>query len=130
MANAASRILRVMQKTNKDTISEIVYLKVKQKNPLIVNLEDRMDITEDFLIFDDTIIKERIEVGDILTATTFNDGQRYLISQGFKKELKPKIINNLDTDSEIDMLSAKQGKVLNDKIKQLESKIAELESKI
>ena len=130
MANGANRIFKIMQKSGTNTISEVVYLTVKSLKPLVLNLEDRLDLTEEFLIFSDSIIKDRLQIGDILTATTYNDGQKYYISQGLKKDLRRKVVNNLESDSEIDGLSAKQGAILLQKINDLQTKLTQLQSKV
>lgn len=123
MANAASRIFKIMQNSGTDTVSEVVYLKVKSTNPLILNLEDRLDITEEFIVLSDSIIKDRIQIGDILTATTFNNGQTYLVSQGLKKDLRRQVVDNLNSTSNIDNLSANQGRILYGYIEELRNTI-------
>lgn len=130
MANSASRLFKLMQKSGTDTISEIVYLTLKSKNPLIFNLENRLDITKDFISFDDNILLEKLNIGDTVQATTFNNGQMYFIQQGLKKKIKAEIIDNLTSTSNIDSLSAKQGSVLLDKINALERRVEALERRI
>lgn len=88
MANGAGRIFKIMQKTNVDTVSEVVYLTVKSTSPLILNLENRFDITSDFYILNDEIVPSKISVGDKLLAFTFNDGQCYFIQQAIGKDIK------------------------------------------
>lgn len=62
MANGASRIFKFMQTAGTDTVSEVVYLTVKSSNPLIFNLESRFDITSDFYILSDQIVKSKLTI--------------------------------------------------------------------
>lgn len=130
MANGASRIFKLMQNAGTDTVSEMVYLTVKSTNPLIFNLEDRLDITEEFYVLNDNIIKERLNIGDVLTATTFNNGQKYLINQGLKKDMRRKIVDNLSSTSDIDGLSANQGRILLQIVNELKNKVDTLQNEV
>lgn len=94
MGNGASRLFRIMQKSGTDTVSEVVYLTVKSVSPLTLNLEDRLDITEQFIVLNDEIDKSKIKTGDKLIASTFNAGQCYFIYQALNKDIKKS--NNLE----------------------------------
>ena len=88
MANGANRIFEVMKNTSEETNirpSLVVSLTVKSINPLILTRDDRLEITEDFCIFSKYIDKTAIEIGDILTAFLFNDGQVYYIEENTNK---------------------------------------------
>ena len=88
MANGAGRIFEVMKNTSEETNikpSLVVSLTVKSINPLILTRDDRLEITEDFCIFSKYIDKTAIEIGDILTAFLFNDGQVYYIEENTNK---------------------------------------------
>lgn len=88
MANGANRIFKIMQKSGTDTISEVVYLTVKSTKPLTLNLENRLDISEQFIVLNDEIDKSKIKTGDKLIASTFNGGQCYFIQQAQNKDIK------------------------------------------
>lgn len=121
MGTGANRILKVMQKSGKNTISSAVFLTVNSLNPLTFKLDDRLVITKEFYILSDDIILSRLAVGIKLLAFTFNDGQCYFIHQTVDDNIiKTKIIDNLTDDSIIDSLSARQGKLLNIRVAQLE----------
>lgn len=79
MADAANKFLNIMKQTNKDTISSLVSLTVKSKNPLQLSMGDRIILTEDFVVFDSYIDKSKIEVGDKFKAVSLNDDQIYFI---------------------------------------------------
>lgn len=88
MANGASRLFKLMQNSGTDTISEVVYLTITSTSPLIFNLENRFDITDDFYILSDDIVKSKLSVGDKVLAFTFNSGQCYFIQQALDKNVK------------------------------------------
>lgn len=79
MANGVSKIFKIMQNAGTDTISELLSLTVKSKNPLILTDGDRLHLTNDFLYFDSYIDTSKIKVGDKFVATTYNGGQTYYI---------------------------------------------------
>lgn len=95
MANGASKIFKIMQNTSKAPTSKALYLTVKSLNPLNLTLDDRLIITENFCIFDDLIDKTKLSIGDVLLATTYNDGQLYLIHQAISSEVP---LKNLQQD--------------------------------
>ena len=100
MGTGANRILKIMQKSGKNTISSVVFLTVNSLNPLTFKLDDRLVITKEFYILSDDIILNRLNVGIKLLAFTFNDGQCYFIHQTVDDNIiKTKIIDNLDDDS-------------------------------
>lgn len=124
MGTGANRILKVMQKSGKNTISSAVFLTVNSLNPLTFKLDDRLVITKEFYILSDDIILSRLAVGIKLLAFTFNDGQCYFIHQTVDNNIiKTKIIDNLTDDSIIDSLSARQGKLLGIRVKTLEDEV-------
>ena len=79
MANGASKLFKIMQKSGTDTISEMISLTVKSKNPLVLTDGDRLNLTKEFLYFDSYIDITKINVGDKFVATTYNAGQTYYI---------------------------------------------------
>lgn len=124
MGTGANRILKVMQKSGKNTISAKVFLTVNSLNPLTFKLDDRLVITKEFYILSDDIILSRLSLGVKLLAFTFNDGQCYFIHQSVDDNIiKTKIIDNLNDDSIIDSLSAKQGKLLGIRVTELEEEV-------
>ena len=137
MANSASRIFKIMQNAGTDTISEIVFLKVKTIDPLVFNLENRVDITEEFYILSENIVIDKLKKDDILTAITFNGGQIYLVLQGLEKnfsqteELKDEI-DNIKSDLEkiSDTVSKEDFDDLLLKVDTIETNISTLEERI
>ena len=124
MGTGANRILKVMQNSGKNTISSKVFLTVNSLTPLTFKLDDRLVITKEFYILSDDIILSRLTLGVKLLAFTFNDGQCYFIHQAVDNNIiKTKIIDNLNDDSNIDSLSAKQGKLLGIRVTELEEEI-------
>ena len=84
MANGAGRLFDVIKNTSEGTNtqpSEVVSLKVKSLNPIVFIKDDKLEITENFCVFNKTFNLETTEVGDIITAFIFNDGQSYFIQQ-------------------------------------------------
>ena len=137
MANSASRIFKIMQNAGTDTISEIVFLKVKTIKPLVFNLENRLDITEEFYILSENIVVDKLKKDDILTAITFNGGQVYLILQGLEKnfgqteELKDEI-KSIQSDLEKigDTVPKTDFDNLAKRVQTAETKISTLEKKV
>lgn len=82
MANGASRLFKIMQNAGTDTVSEVVSLTVKSLNPLVFNLDNRIDLTSEFYTLSNDVDRNRLRVGTKVVATTFNGGQNYFISQG------------------------------------------------
>lgn len=82
MANGAGRLFDVMKKTgeaSKGVSSKLVSLKVKSKEPLIFQIDDRLEITEEFCYFSNSADKELLNIGDIVVAVALNNGQSYYI---------------------------------------------------
>ena len=82
MANGAGRLFDVMKKTgeaSKGVSSKLVSLKVKSKEPLIFQIDDRLEITEEFCYFSNSADKELLDIGDIVVAVALNNGQSYYI---------------------------------------------------
>lgn len=79
MANGINKIFNIMQHAGTDTISEMLSLTVKSKNPLVLTDGDKLLLTKDFLYFDSFIDQSKISVGDKFVATTYNSGQSYYI---------------------------------------------------
>lgn len=131
MGNSANRILKIIQKSGTDTISEKVYLTVQSTTPLVFKLDDKLSITKEFYLLSDDIVIDRLAIGDKVIALTFNDGQCYFIHQSAtNKIIKRDVINTLNSNSDIDMLSAKQGKLLNEEITNLKSRVGALEQEV
>lgn len=122
MGNGASRIFNIMKKSGTDTVSEIVYLTVKTIKPLTVSLDNRVTLPKNFLIFSNNMKEEYLKVNDVLVAISLNGGQKYFISHFFDSTNDPykiKVIDNLTSTDKTAALSANQGKLLNDKINNL-----------
>ena len=84
MANGASRLFNIIKNTSESTNlnpSQVVSLTVKSTSPIIFKKDDKLDITEEFCIFDRTFNKSTMQIGDIVIAFVFNDGQIYFIQQ-------------------------------------------------
>lgn len=124
MGSGASRILQVMKHSGKNTISNRAFVVVNSLNPLNFKLDDKLILTSDFYVLSDDIIKERLQVGQKLLAFSFNDGQCYFIHQSVDNSIiKTKIIDNLNDESIIDSLSARQGKLLGERVLGLEEEL-------
>lgn len=84
MANGAGRLFKVIHNTSKDTnpnTSRIISLTVKSKSPLVFRRDDKLDITQDFYIINSALNINTLNVGDIVIAFVFSDGQQYFIQQ-------------------------------------------------
>lgn len=84
MANGAGRIFDVIKNTSEGTNvlpSEVVHLKVKSLSPLVFTKDDKLEISRDFCIFNKSFSLNSTEVGDVITAFVFNEGQAYFIQQ-------------------------------------------------
>ena len=82
MGNGVNRLFNVMKKTSdgaKTASSKLVSLKVKSINPLTFQLDDRLDITEEFCYFSNSADKDLLNVGDVVVAVALNEGQTYYI---------------------------------------------------
>ena len=79
MANAADRFIQLMQKTNVDTVSQLIGLTVNSISPIQLTNGDKLILTEDFIIFSSFIDKTKINVGDKFLAITLNSDQTYFI---------------------------------------------------
>lgn len=131
MGSGANRILKVMQKSGKNTISSAVFLTVNSLNPLTFKLDDKLILTSQFYILSDDIILERLKVGQKLVAFSFNDGQCYFIHQSVDGSIiKTKIIDNLKDNSIIDSLSARQGKLLGERVFGLEEELIAVKNRL
>lgn len=128
---SANRIFKVMRKAGDNTISNIVYLTVQSTNPLVFKASDKLYLSKEFYILSDDIVVERLKVGTKVLAFTFDDAQKYFIHQtNDDTKIKREVIDDTNSDSPIDMLSAKQGKVLNTEIINLKSRVSILEQKV
>lgn len=129
--SGANTILNLMKKTssNNNTISELVSVRVKSTSPLILNLDNRIDLTADFFVLSKTIIVDRLKIGDVLTAITLNDRQKYYVMES-DSVITSQVINSLSSDSIIDSLSANQGRILYNEITKLNSIIENHEQRI
>ena len=84
MANGAGRLFKVIHNTSKDSnpnTSRIISLTIKSISPFIFQRDDKLEITEDFCIFNNAIDKSSLQIGDIVIAFVFADGQQYFIQQ-------------------------------------------------
>lgn len=79
MADASTRIINIMKRTNVDTKSNLVSLTVKSKDPLQLSMGDKLILSEEFVMFDSYIDKSKIEIGDKFKAISLNDDQVYYI---------------------------------------------------
>lgn len=98
MANGASRIFNVIKNTNdiNDT-NNLLSVTVKTLNPLTFKIDDKLSIEPNFYILSEDIDVNKLQIGDILNAFTFNNGQLYYINQGISTKLETsKIINKVD----------------------------------
>ena len=81
MANGASRIFNIMKsvaESSKD-IAQFVQVSTKSLDPLIFNLDDKVDLTEDFYQLDRTLDLINLELGVVFQAIVLNNGQLYFI---------------------------------------------------
>ena len=82
MANGINRIFDIIHNTSEETnptTSKTITMTVKSTQPLIFERDDKLEITEDFCIFDNLIDKTTFSVGDMVTAFVFSNGQQYYI---------------------------------------------------
>lgn len=89
MANGASRIFNIMNKVaeaNNQT-AQFVNVSVKSLDPLIFNLDDRVDLTEDFYQLDRTFIFDNLQLGVVCQAIVLNNGQLYFILSNGENEI-------------------------------------------
>lgn len=84
MSTGANRIFKIMQKSQKSSVDNLISVKVKSINPLTFIVDERLSITEDFIVFSNQIDRSKISVGDTFNAFLFNDGQTYYINQPIK----------------------------------------------
>lgn len=131
MGSGANRILKIMKNSGKNTISHRAFITVASLNPLTFKLDDKLILTSQFYILSDDIILERLKVGQKLVAFSFNDGQCYFIHQSVDNSIiKTKIIDNLNDNSTIDSLSAKQGKILGERVFDLEEELIAVKNRL
>lgn len=79
MADASTRIINIMKRTNIDTKSNLVSLTVKSVNPLQMTMGDKIVLTSEFIVFDSYILTDRISIGDKFKAISLEDNQKYYI---------------------------------------------------
>ena len=131
MGNGAHRILNVMKHSGKNTISHRAFVSINSLDPLTFRLDDKLVLTSNFYVLSDEIILERLEVGQKLLAFSFNDGQCYFIHQSVDNSIiKTKIIDNLNDTSIIDSLSARQGKILGERVLSLETELISVKNRL
>lgn len=100
--NGAEKIINAMKKVNQSNLpkqSEIGSLTVYSKNPLTFQLENRLKITPEFYELSNIENWNKLEVGDTVRAFSFNEGQKYYITE--KVPLNSKI-NSAGMDERID----------------------------
>lgn len=131
MGSGANRILNIMKISGKNTISHRAFVTINSLNPLTFKLDDKLILTSQFYILSDDIILERLRVGQKLVAFSFNDGQCYFIHQSVDNSIiKTKIIDNLNDNSTIDSLSARQGKLLGERVFGLEEELIAVKNRL
>lgn len=84
--NGAEKIVNAMkqvQKSNKQIPSEICSVSVVSINPLIFQLENRIQITNEFYELSNLYDWTKATVGKIFRAMSFNEGQRYYILEPY-----------------------------------------------
>lgn len=100
--NGAEKIVNAMKKVNQSNLpkqSEIGSLTVQSINPLTFQLENRLKITPEFYELSNIENWNKLKVGDTVRAFSFNEGQKYYITE--KVPLNPKI-NSATMDERID----------------------------
>ena len=131
MGTGAHRILNVMKHSGKNTISHRAFVIITSLYPLTFRLDDKLVLTSNFYVLSDDIIKERLQIGQKLLAFSFNDGQCYFIHQSVDNSIiKTKIIDNLNDTSIIDSLSARQGKILGERVLGLETELISVKNRL
>lgn len=84
MANGASRIFNIIHNTSESTnpnTSKIISMTVKSTQPLVFQRDDKLEITKEFYILNQTLDNYSWQVGDIVIAFVFSNGQQYFIQQ-------------------------------------------------
>ena len=84
MANGAGRLFDIIKDTSEgmqSNPSEYVALTVKALNPLVFNKDDRLDIPEQFCVFNELLDTNSLQIGHIVSAIILNNGQLYYILQ-------------------------------------------------
>lgn len=139
MNNAANKIFNIMKNAgSNDSSSSLTMLTVKSITPLLFTLDDRITLDENFYIISDMIDVTKLTVGDIVLATTYNDGQSYFIQEGkqtaqniYKNSGSSiEIVDNLTSTDSDKALSANQGKLLNEKISTVSDKVTDNSNRI
>lgn len=80
--DGAQKFIDAMKKVNKSNQtkpSEIVSCTAISKNPLVFQLENRLQINSNFYELSNCYDWTKVEVGDIFRAFSFNEGQKYYI---------------------------------------------------
>lgn len=84
--NAAQKIVNTMKRVNennKPISSKIVSLTTISINPIIFELENRLQITNSFYTLSSQDDWSKLQVGDKVQAFSFNNGQQYFILERF-----------------------------------------------
>ena len=100
--NGAEKIINAMKKVNQSNLpkqSEIGSLTVYSKNPLTFQLENRLKITPEFYELSNIENWNKLNVGDTVRAFSFNEGQKYYITEKIPLNSK---INSARMDERID----------------------------
>lgn len=79
MADSAKRFLNILKKTNVDTVSDLVCLTATSTDPLLLQADERLILTSDFVVFDNYIDVSKITVGDKFRAISLSGNQIYYI---------------------------------------------------
>lgn len=132
MANGASRLFKIMQNAGTDTISEVVSLTVKSLNPLVFNLDNRIDLTSEFYTLSNDVDRSRLRVGTKVMATTFNGGQNYYITQGNDRDINKSYTLQQQLNELKSTISTMQTTISTqaDTISSLETRLTTVEGKI
>lgn len=129
--SSTNRIFKVIRGAGTNTISNVVYLTVQSISPLVFKVSDKLYLSSEFYILSDDIIVERLKVGTKVLAFTFDDSQKYFIHQPIDNTIiKREVIDGVGSNSGIDMLSANQGRILNNEIINLKARVSKLEQQV
>ena len=82
--NAAQKIVNSMKKvnnSNKEPSSQIISATVSSINPLKFQLENRLELDENFYILSNLEDWKNIKIGTKVRAFSYNNGQKYYISE-------------------------------------------------
>lgn len=129
MANGAGRLFNIIKNTSEGTNpvpTQLVSLKVKSTNPIIFNKDDKIDITEEFCIFNDNINVNSLAIGDVVLAFVFNEGQLYFIEQTDNQNANTFNYNNVTNKPKINNVELSGNKTSEDLGIQTENQIKQL----